>query len=272
MSQPRKRFGQHFLTDSRVIEQILDASALQAGEMVLEIGPGEGAITRPLLRRLGYLQAIELDHDLIPRLEAACRGLGELRIHVGDALKFDFCALVPEGPTRLRLIGNLPYNISTPLIFHVLAQRRCIHDMHFMLQKEVVERMAAPPGGKDYGRLSVMVQLHCRVEPLFDIGPEAFRPPPKVVSSFVRLQPYPTPPWPVSDHRLLAGLVTAAFSARRKTLRNALHQWISIESMQQLGISPQRRPETLEIAEFVALAEAVYNQRATATVPNHILT
>lgn len=272
MSQPRKRFGQHFLTDSRVIEQILAAIAPQEGERLLEIGPGEGAITRPLLRRLGYLQAIELDRDLIPRLEASCRDLGELQIHVGDALKFDFCALAPEGSARLRLIGNLPYNISTPLIFHVLAQRHCLQDMHFMLQKEVVKRMAAPPGGKDYGRLSVMVQLHSRVEPLFDIGPEAFRPPPKVISSFVRLQPYPTPPWPVQDPRLLAGLVTAAFSARRKTLRNALHQWINPESMQQLGISPQRRPETLEIAEFVALAEAVHNERAAATAHNRTLT
>lgn len=272
MSQPRKRFGQHFLLDPRVIDQILSASAPQAGESMLEIGPGEGAITRPLLRRLGYLQAIELDRDLIPKLEAACRGLGELLIHVGDALKFDFCSLAPEGSARLRLIGNLPYNISTPLIFHLITQRHCLQDMHFMLQKEVVERMAAPPGGKDYGRLSVMVQLHCRVESLFDIGPEAFRPPPKVVSSFVRLRPYPAPPWPVRDEQLLAGLVTAAFSARRKTLRNALRDWVDIETMHNLGISPQRRPETLDIAEFVALAEAVYNQRATATVPNHILT
>lgn len=250
----RKRFGQNFLHDSRVIERIVRAIHPKAGERLVEIGPGLGALTVPLLRATGKLDVVELDRDLIPKLEQQCTGQGELIIHSADALKFDFCSLAAGG--KLRLAGNLPYNISTPLIFHLLDQAHCIDDMHFMLQKEVVDRLAAAPGSRDYGRLSVMVQYRCKVERLFLVPPGAFTPPPKVDSAIVRLQPYAEPPVDV-DAGVLENLVAQAFGQRRKTLRNALEGLLDATAIAAAGIDPQRRAETLGLEEFAALARRV---------------
>lgn len=252
---PRKRFGQHFLHDANVIAKILAAIAPRAGEAVVEIGPGLGALTRGLLERLGRLEAVELDRDLIPQLKARCAGLGELVVHNADALRFDFAALSP-GPGALRVVGNLPYNISTPLIFHLLEQARAIRDMHFLLQKEVVERLAAAPGGADYGRLSVMVQYRCRTESLFPVRPGSFTPPPKVDSAVVRLTPYARPPHPAADEALFARLVNQAFSHRRKTLRNALKGLLGPAQIEAAGLDPGLRPETVPVAGFVTLSNA----------------
>jgi 16S rRNA (adenine1518-N6/adenine1519-N6)-dimethyltransferase len=251
----RKRFGQHFLRDGQVIERILAVFAAKPEDNVIEIGPGDGALTQPLLKRIGHLHAIELDRDLIETLTAQCANERRLKIHQADALTYDYCAL-REGNKAVRIIGNLPYNISTPLLFHLLEQGSCIEDMLFMLQKEVVDRMAAGPGGRTYGRLSVMVQWRCQVERLFDIPAEAFRPPPKVKSSMVRLIPYPEPRPPVNDSARFAHLVMKAFNQRRKTLRNSLKGLISERAMTAIGIDPQTRPERLSIKDFAALTEA----------------
>ena len=189
---PRKRFGQNFLHDPAVIGRIVQAINPRPGDHLVEIGPGQGAITLPLLDAAGRLDVVELDRDLVGPLAERCRGIGELGVYNADALSFDYCALAGSGP--LRVVGNLPYNISTPLLFHLLEQHRCISDMHFMLQKEVVDRMAARPGSGAWGRLGVMLQYRCRVTPLFTIGAGAFRPPPKVESAFVRLEPREAPP------------------------------------------------------------------------------
>jgi 16S rRNA (adenine1518-N6/adenine1519-N6)-dimethyltransferase len=250
----RKRFGQHFLHDRGVVRRILDAFHPQPGDTVVEIGPGLGALTAPLLERIPHLHVVELDRDLVTRLRSEYPP-ERLTVHPADALAFDFGSLVPAAG-RLRVIGNLPYNISTPLIFHLLDCLPAIHDMLFMLQKEVVLRLAAAPGGKDYGRLSVMVQWRCRVERLFDVGPGAFTPPPKVDSSIVRLTPHATPPVTVADPRVFAQLVQAAFAQRRKTLRNNLKGLLPTEAIAALGIAPERRAETLSLEEFAALANA----------------
>ena len=186
--RPRKRFGQNFLHDPVVIGKIISAVHPVRNDRLLEIGPGQGAITVPILAEVGELSVVELDRDLIGPLQVRCAEFGKLVVHNADALSFDFCRLVTDTP--LRVVGNLPYNISTPLLFHLLEQHHCIKDMHFMLQKEVVDRMAAGPGSREYGRLSIMLQYRCRITPLFNIGPEAFNPPPKVESAFVRLEPY----------------------------------------------------------------------------------
>jgi 16S rRNA (adenine1518-N6/adenine1519-N6)-dimethyltransferase len=255
--QPRKRFGQHFLHDPGVIRRIVAAIGPQPGDRLVEIGPGEGAITFELLRAVGRLDAVELDRDLVEPLRERSRGIGELVVHGADALRFDFCALATGG-AKVRLVGNLPYNISTPLLFHLLDQSRCIRDMHFMLQKEVVERMAAGPGGKDYGRLSVMLQARCTVIPLFAIGPGAFRPPPKVDSAIVRLVPLAQPP-DIADQAVFARLVAAAFAQRRKTLRNGLKGLLSAEAIAGLGIDPGARAEQLALDDFVRLANLACN-------------
>jgi len=254
--RPRKRFGQNFLHDEGVIRGIIAAIHPKAGEKMAEIGPGLGALTAPLLETLGTLEVIELDRDLIPHLQQQFASTGELHIHNTDALKFDFCSLLAKGEL-LRVAGNLPYNISTPLIFHLLAQSHCIRDMHFMLQKEVVERLAAAPGSGDYGRLSVMVQYHCRVEQLFTVPPGAFSPPPKVYSAIVRLTPYTEKPVTVKDEACLSRLVAQAFGQRRKTLRNNLKPLLDSATIESLGIDPGRRPETLSLKEFAALADAL---------------
>lgn len=251
--RPRKRFGQNFLHDQGIIERIVRSISPSSEEHLVEIGPGLGALTGPLLERAGTLDVVELDRDLVPRLEAKFAGRENLKIHNTDALKFDYCEL----GEALRVVGNLPYNISTPLIFHLLGQARCIRDMHFMLQKEVVDRLAASPNSSDYGRLSVMVQYHCRVENLFGVPPGAFNPPPKVHSAIVRLTPYRQPPVELEDPGLLARVVTQAFAQRRKTLRNTLKGLLDSDAIAGCGIDPGRRAETLELAEFAALANAL---------------
>jgi 16S rRNA (adenine1518-N6/adenine1519-N6)-dimethyltransferase len=253
--QARKRFGQNFLHDRGVIARILRAFDPRPGQHVVEIGPGRGALTYDLLDALGQMDAVELDRDLIARLQEGAATHGALRLHSADALKFDFCALAEAGE-RLRLIGNLPYNISTPLIFHLLDQAHCIEDMCFMLQKEVVDRLAARPGGKDYGRLSVMVQWRCRVERILTVGPGAFSPPPKVDSAVVGLTPYEKPPVTVEDPKTLERVVQAAFSQRRKTLRNTLKGLLGEDEIAAAGVDPGMRAEQLSIEQFAALSNA----------------
>jgi 16S rRNA (adenine1518-N6/adenine1519-N6)-dimethyltransferase len=249
----RKRFGQNFLHDPGVIEKIVAAIRPLPGQDLIEIGPGRGAITLPLLAACGRLQAVELDRDLLAPLQAAAAPVGELVLHNRDALRTDFCALRQEG-RPLRVLGNLPYNISTPLLFHLLDQADCIEDMHFMLQKEVVERMAAGPGSAAYGRLSVMLQYRCAVIPLFTIGPGAFRPPPKVESAFVRLTPHRNAPVQVADEALFARIVQQSFGQRRKTLRNTLKGMLDDDDFAALDIDPQIRAEQLDLATFARLA------------------
>ncbi|MCR4301697.1 MAG: 16S rRNA (adenine(1518)-N(6)/adenine(1519)-N(6))-dimethyltransferase RsmA [Sulfuricaulis sp.] len=251
----RKRFGQHFLRDRHVIGQIIGAMALHDSDHVVEIGPGQGALTRELAARLPDFEAVELDRDLVSHLQSEIPS-GKMTLHQADALKFDFCRLIKSNQ-KLRLVGNLPYNISTPLLFHLLEQAGCIEDMLFMLQKEVVQRLCAPPGKKDYGRLSVMIQYRCRVEKLFDVAPGAFSPPPRVDSSVVRLIPRSAPPVEVKDEATLAHVVRAAFASRRKTLRNNMKGLLSGDDMTALGIDPIRRAETLSLAEFAALSNAI---------------
>ena len=212
----RKRFGQHFLHDPGVIRRIIDAVAPAAGERIVEVGPGRGALTWGLLERAKDLDVIEIDRELARSLEEDPRAKAHLRVHVENVLDTDFVHLMGDGPP-LRIVGNLPYNISTPLLFHLLRQRAAIADMHFMLQKEVVDRMAAEPGGKEYGRLTVMLSAYAEVEGLFDVGPGAFQPRPKVWSAIVRLRPSPEPRFAIGNDSVLKTLVTAAFSHRRKT-------------------------------------------------------
>jgi 16S rRNA (adenine1518-N6/adenine1519-N6)-dimethyltransferase len=256
MHQPRKRFGQNFLHDPGTIRRILDAIRPRPGERLVEIGPGPGAITRGLLEQSGSLDAVELDRDLVEPLRERLAGLGDLRIHQGDALHFDLCALA-AGPASLRLVGNLPYNISTPILFRFLDQSDCIQDMHLMLQREVVERIAAEPGDKTYGRLSVMVQTRCSAELLFRIGPGAFVPAPKVESAFLRLRPLRPLPHPLADPALHARLVAAAFSQRRKTLRNSLSGLAEPQMLEAVGIDPGLRAEAVDVASFVRLANRI---------------
>lgn len=250
--RPRKRFGQHFLQDPGIIERIVAAIAPRTADAVVEIGPGTGAITAPLLERLDRLEAVELDRDLVPALQRLDAGRGRLTLYNQDALGFDFAALA-RLRGRLRVVGNLPYNISTPLIFHLLAAVQGLQDMHFLLQREVVSRIAARPGGKSYGRLSVMVQSHCEAEPLFAVGAGAFFPPPKVDSALLRLKPLPIPP-PLMSRARFERIVAQAFSQRRKTLRNALRGLVSEHDIRAAGLDPARRGETLSVGQFVALA------------------
>lgn len=254
MHLARKRFGQHFLHDPGVIERIVAAFDPRPGETVVEIGPGLGALTLPLLDRTHVLHAIELDRDLAARLPGLVTGHGQLVLHQADALRFDFMALAQR--QRLRVIGNLPYNISTPLLFHVLDHAPAISDMLFMVQKEVADRMAAAPGTKDYGRLSVMLQWRLQVEHLFDVGPGAFRPPPKVWSSVVHLRPRPTAGIVDVEPKQFGRVVQAAFAQRRKTLRNSLRGIVDAQGFARAGVNPARRPETLTLEEFAALTES----------------
>jgi 16S rRNA (adenine1518-N6/adenine1519-N6)-dimethyltransferase len=250
---PRKRFGQHFLRDRSVIERIVQTFAPQPDDTVVEIGPGEGVLTERLVGRVKHLHAVEIDRDLAAHLRHRFPA-ERFTLHQADALKFDFAALCPPG-RKLRLIGNLPYNISTPILFHLLDQLECVGDMLFMLQKEVVDRMAAAPDTEDYGRLSVMVQWRVQVDKLFDVAPGAFHPPPRVESSIVRLTPHATPPITVRDPERFAAIVKAGFATRRKTLRNSLKGLVSAETLLAAGIDPGRRAETLSLQEFAILAE-----------------
>ncbi|MBW9264442.1 MAG: 16S rRNA (adenine(1518)-N(6)/adenine(1519)-N(6))-dimethyltransferase RsmA [Candidatus Thiodiazotropha sp. (ex. Lucinisca nassula)] len=249
----RKRFGQNFLHNPGIIQRIVQAIDPQPGDNLVEIGPGQGAITTELLPLIGRMQAIELDRDLVGPLAERCASLGELQIHNTDALKFDFTQLA-EAERPLRVVGNLPYNISTPLLFHLLDQADQIRDMHFMLQKEVVDRMAAKPGSKTYGRLTVMLQARAEVTSLFSIGPGAFNPPPKVESAFVRLLPLKPPPYQIDDWDRFSRLVSQAFSQRRKTLRNSLGKLLTADAITAAGIDPGNRAEQLSVAEFANLA------------------
>jgi 16S rRNA (adenine1518-N6/adenine1519-N6)-dimethyltransferase len=247
---PKKRFGQHFLQDENVLDQIVATVNPKPDDHLVEIGPGEGVLTKRLLPEVNGMVAIELDRDLIPRLRQNCLGLGELRIYQKDVLKFDFTELSPP----LRLVGNLPYNISTPILFHVINNISIIKDMHFMLQQEVAERIVTDPGSKTYGRLSVMVQYYCEVELLFHVGARAFFPPPKVESAFIRLVPRTTIKLQAKDEKNFSRVVQAAFSMRRKTIRNSLRKMISEEQLRAIGIDPQVRPEDLAVEEFVSIA------------------
>jgi len=251
----RKRFGQHFLHDPSIIGRIVSAIAIKPGEIIVEIGPGLGALTKPLLAHAQHLHVVELDRDLARRLAVAFQDRN-LHLHTADALTFDFAALA-EIDRPLRIVGNLPYNISTPLLFHLLAQSRHIRDMHFMFQREVANRITASPGGAHYGRLSVMTQWHCRTEKLFDVGAGAFAPPPRVTSSVVRLTVRTEPPAPVSDQATLERLVAKAFSHRRKTLRNCLRGWLSPAAITAAGVDPGARPETLDLHQFANLSNQV---------------
>lgn len=252
----KKRFGQHFLHDRGVIERMLGALSLQGSDRVVEIGPGPGALTFPLLARLPSLDVVEIDRDVIAWWQQQPEAEGKLHIHPFDALKLD----VPElrgagGP--LRVVGNLPYNISTPLIFHLLEHAVHIRDMLFMLQKEVVDRITADPGSKEYGRLSVMVQYYCQTEYLMKVGPGAFNPPPKVDSAVVYLKPRQAFPVQANDVEQLSQLVAKAFSQRRKTLRNNLKKLMTAEQIEALGIDPGQRAETLSVSDFVRLANSL---------------
>ncbi|CDI04282.1 S-adenosylmethionine-6-N',N'-adenosyl (rRNA) dimethyltransferase, kasugamycin resistance [Candidatus Competibacter denitrificans Run_A_D11] len=251
----RKRFGQHFLRDPYAIERLLAAIRPLPEDRLVEIGPGLGALTRPLLVAAGALDAVELDRDVLEPLRVRCAGLGTLRLHQADALTFDFAALRGTGPL-LRIVGNLPYNISTPLLFHLLGQAEHLRDLHLMLQQEVVARMAAGPGEDAYGRLSVMLQYRCQVMALFTVGPEAFQPPPKVWSAVVRLIPHATLPVKVQDEQQFAEVVRRAFAQRRKTLRNALRGLLDVADIEAAGVDPGARPETLDLAAFAALSHS----------------
>jgi len=246
--RPRKRFGQHFLHDPGVLRRIVDAIDPAIGDALLEIGPGEGALTRPLLERIGHLTAIEIDRDLAARL-AQEFPYPRLTLVIADVLDFDFSTL----PSDLRIVGNLPYNISTPILFHLARYADRVRDMHVMLQLEVVRRMVAKHSTPDYGRLSVMLQTRFRMQKLFDVAPGAFRPPPKVDSAVVRLIPLTEKPdW---DQAVLEKIVREAFSARRKTLRNALA--LETQDYAALGIDPKLRPENLSPADYVRITRRI---------------
>lgn len=252
-SEPaKKHLGQHFLHERHVVEKIVLAVDPRPGDRLVEIGPGQGAITFPLLQRHGSLTAIEFDRDLLAPLAAAAEGLGALTLLPGDVLGVDFTALAAGG--RIRLVGNLPYNLSSPILFHALDHAAAIRDMHFMLQKEVVDRMAAPPGSKVYGRLSVMLQAHCAVTPLFAVPPGAFRPPPKVDSAVVRLVPRDPEVIGIDDQARFATVVRAAFGQRRKTLRNALSGVADAATIAAAGIDPGDRAERVPVEGYVRLA------------------
>ena len=252
MHTPRKRFGQHFLEDAGVVDQIVAAIHPQSGDRFVEIGPGLGALTLPLLQRLDHLDVIEIDRDIVADLRARS-ARDRLTIHNDDALKFDFAAMGCD----LRVVGNLPYNISTPLLFHITGQAGVVRDAHFMLQREVVERMSAQPGTSEYGRLSVMLQYRWRVESLFDVAPSAFRPVPKVWSSIVRMIPHKVLPHAASDEKVFAQVVMRAFGQRRKILRNTLREMLAPTDFRQLGIDPAARVETLGVADFVRIANHI---------------
>ena len=244
----RKRFGQNFLHDPRVIARIVDAIDPRPGDSIVEIGPGQAALTRRLIERTGHIRALEIDRDLAAWLI------------VGDALDFDWSTI--SGP--LRIVGNLPYNISSPLLFALMPIAERVTDQHFMLQKEVVDRMVASPGSRTYGRLSVMLQSRYRLTKLFDVAPGAFRPAPEVTSSIVRMEPLPVALQAAGDARLFAQVVSAAFGQRRKILRNALSELASVEVIRAAAVDPRARAETLSVDDFVRLAAAVAAAKETS--------
>ena len=251
----RKRFGQNFLIDQQVIADIVNAVAPKRDDCVVEIGPGLGALTAPLLQRLDHLHVVEIDRDIIARLKKQYSS-DKLTIHEGDALEFDFGTLASSG-RQLHIVGNLPYNISTPLLFHLASFADCVYDMHFMLQKEVVERMVAEPGTADFGRLSVMLQYRFVMDWLIDVPPESFDPAPKVDSAVVRLIPRLAAELTVKDEAKFAALVTAAFAQRRKMLRNNLKEMLADEDFARLGIPPTARAEQLSLDDYIRMANSL---------------
>lgn len=255
---PRKRFGQNFLTDQVVLHDIIRAIDPQPEDVMVEIGPGLGAMTRLLLAALRHLQVVELDRDLVARLQKNFTP-AQLTIHAGDALQFDFGSIPVPAGRRLRVVGNLPYNISSPLLFHLAAIAPQVQDQHFMLQKEVVERMVAAPGGKEFGRLSVMLQWRYHMELLFVVPPAAFEPPPRVESAIVRMIPIAEPL--ACDRDLLQQVVQKAFSQRRKVIRNCVAGMFSENQLIDAGVDPQARPEALPMEQFVALANRLARLR-----------
>ncbi|MDG0971459.1 MAG: 16S rRNA (adenine(1518)-N(6)/adenine(1519)-N(6))-dimethyltransferase RsmA [Porticoccaceae bacterium] len=255
--QARKRFGQNFLVDQQIISQIVSAVNPQPDENLIEIGPGMAAITEHLVKLCPTMSVLELDRDLVEFLGEKFADCPDFTIHSGDALKTDFGEFY-QG-RELRLVGNLPYNISTPLLFHLLNVRHLIKDMHFMLQREVVDRLGATPGTKAYGRLSVMIQYHCRVMPLIPVPPESFRPAPKVQSAVVRLKPHKTMPCTAFDEQLLSKIVAQSFQMRRKTLRNCLKPYAEHLGAATDIIDLGRRPEQLSVTDFVTLSNLIHN-------------
>lgn len=251
--RPRKRFGQNFLQDTWVISEIVASIQPQKDDHIVEIGPGRGALTEPLLQRCNRLEVVEIDRDLVASLKRKFDQERVPRIHCCDALQTDFRTLADDR-SPLRIVGNLPYNISTPLIFHLLSQLDCIRDMHFMLQKEVVERICATPGSRIFGRLSVMTQYLCQPTHLFDVNPQSFFPEPAVMSSIVRLQPAGDSVARAHNPAMFAEIVKQAFSQRRKTLRNSLRKFIGPQALEKLEIDPSARPETLNVIDFVRIS------------------
>lgn len=256
MHTPRKRFGQHFLCDQNVVQRIVAAINPTPADFLVEIGPGQGALTLPVIKLARRLDVVEFDRDLIPELEARVGPRGDLIIHQADALEFDFASL-HRANRMLRVFGNLPYNISTPLLFHLLTFAPIIADMVFMLQKEVADRLAAPADTEDYGRLSVMMQYHCEVDLLFDVPPSAFFPPPKVQSSIVRLIPYRELPYPAKNYEVFSSVVKHAFGQRRKTLRNSLKQLVDAETWERIPVRSDLRAEDLNVKDFVVISNAL---------------
>ena len=264
--RPRKRFGQNFLHDPFVIQEILTAIDPRPHDHFVEIGPGTGALTDPLLTRCAYLDVIELDRDLASRLEVRYSESANLKIICSDALQAELGELLKYNE-KIRVIGNLPYNISTPLLFHLLDQRRFVQDMHFMLQREVVDRICAKPGGKTFGKLSIMLQFHFIAEKLFEVSPRSFQPVPKVSSAVIRLKPRLFPDYQVSDFDAFRELVGLAFSQRRKTLRNALKSYLTTDDILLAGIDPSARAETLDIHAYARLSE-IFFEKSAAQVSN----
>jgi 16S rRNA (adenine1518-N6/adenine1519-N6)-dimethyltransferase len=255
----KKRFGQNFLVDTNVIDKIIHSINPQPEDHIIEIGPGLGALTRPLLKTLNQLDAIELDRDVIPQLKTL-EGSEKLHIHNIDVLAFDFTEFKRSNfeHGKLRIIGNLPYNISTAVLFHLVSHRNCIHDLHFMLQKEVVERIAARTGSNDYGRLSVMMQLYFRISPLFTVAPQCFRPAPRVQSAIVRMVPRTSLAITNDEHDAFAALVRQAFSQRRKTLKNTLRGLCDSGQIDAAGIDPGKRPQDLGVDDYIKLFRQVH--------------
>ncbi|MEQ1773135.1 MAG: 16S rRNA (adenine(1518)-N(6)/adenine(1519)-N(6))-dimethyltransferase RsmA [Burkholderiales bacterium] len=269
--QPRKRFGQNFLQKQDVIDDILHAIAPRPDDLMVEIGPGLGALTNPLANALKQLHVIELDRDIVKTLQEKYAG-STVVIHEGDALKFDFASIGGGLRAQLRVVGNLPYNISTPLLFHLAEHIDCVRDIHAMLQKEVVDRMVAAPGTAAYGRLSVALQYRFEMEKVLDVGPDAFYPQPKVDSAVVRMLPRADNDWrgpKASDEALFARIVTTAFSQRRKTLRNTLRNVLELPDFEALGIDPGTRAETLSVSDFVGIANLLYQRQKLSTTDEH---
>ena len=255
MPRPRKRFGQHFLHDRNIIDKIIRAIDPQDGDRLIEVGPGRGALTFPLLEKCKRLTVIELDRDLIPLLQRKATEGGELEVINADILRFDLGSFSDTGP--FRIVGNLPYNISTPLMFHLLNSISLIQDMHFMVQKEVAKRIVATASKPNYGRLSVMIQYHCQCEYLFDVAPGCFTPAPRVDSAVIRMTPHPHPVAKVDDFQLFSEIVQSAFSQRRKAITNSLKSIVTTETIENCGIDARMRAENLSLQDYANLTRAV---------------